>query len=79
MMLLTDIQEGNKFRLYLLQLLSILLICIFQMFEDTPRVYVVTGVNTYLLTILGGNVSNMRREMHVGNQRCVVTFSLQTC
>ena len=79
MVLLTNIQEGDELLLYLLQLCGILLIGIFQMLERTTGIHVVAGIDTYLLTILGGHIGHMSRKVNVGHQGCLIAVSLQAC
>ena len=79
MMLLTDIKKWYKFRLYLLQFLGILLIRILQVFEYTTWIDVITRVDTYLLTILGSDISHMSREMNISNKRSHITVCFQSC
>ena len=67
--LLTDVQEGDKAVAYLLQLLRIFLVGILQVLEGTGSVYVVTGVDAYLLGIESGHVGHARIEVYIGYQR----------
>ena len=48
------------------------------MFEGTPWIYIVAGINSNLLTILCCNISGMGGEVHIGHQRSLVTVCLQT-
>ena len=78
LVLLTDINKRYKLALYLLQFLGILRVGILQVLERTAGVYVVAGVDAYLLTVLGGNVGCMGGEVYVGHQRLAVAVGLQT-
>ena len=74
---LADLDKGKQFLLDLLQLVGIFLVGIFQMFESTSRVDIVAGIDAHLLTILGGDIGRMSREVDVGHQWLGVTVSLE--
>ena len=75
--LLTDVQEGDKAVAYLLQLLRIFLVGILQVLEGTGSVYVVTGVDAYLLGIESGHVGHARIEVYIGHQRRHIAVAAQ--
>ena len=47
------------------------------MFESTTRIHVVARINTYLLTIEGGDISCMGCEMYIGHQRLSIAIGFQ--
>ena len=67
MVLLTDIDKRYEFRLDFLQLLSIFLVSIFQMLEGASWVDIVTGIDTYLLTVLCSDIGRMGGKVHVSH------------
>ena len=79
MMLLADIEERHQLTLYLLKFSSILLISILKMLECTSWIYIVTRIDTYLLTILCCDISGMSCEMYICHKRSIVAISLKTC
>ena len=66
--LFADIEEGDEAVAYLLQLLCVLLVCIFQMLESAGGIHVVARIDAYLLHVLCRYVSHLRVEMNVGHQ-----------
>ena len=66
MVLLTDIDKGHELCLYLLEFGGILLVGIFQVLKRTARVYIVAGIDAYLLAVLCSHISGMGRKVHVG-------------
>ena len=74
-----DTDEGEQALLYLLQLLQILLIGIFQMFERAGGVYIVAGVDAYLLTVLCRHIGHLGIEMHICHQGLRITVGFQAC
>ena len=76
--LLTDVEEGHELLLNLLEFCSILFVGIFEVFERTPWVHIVAGVDAHLLTIKGRHVSSMSREVDIGHERRRIAVSLQT-
>ena len=77
MVFAADVEEGHKLPFYLLQLLCVLLVGVFQMFESASRVNVVSWIDAHLLTVLGSHVGDAGIEMDVGDKRCHIAFCLQ--
>ena len=76
-MCLTDVDEGDEFFLNLLQLVGIFLVGIFQMFEGTAGIYIVARIDAYFLTIEGGDISGVGREMDICHQWLGIAVGLQ--
>ena len=75
--LLANVQEGNEAVAYLLDFFCILFVRIFQLLEGAGGIYIVTRIDTYLFGIQGRYLSHFRVEMHVGNQRGLVSLGTQ--
>ena len=76
-MLLADVEEWHQRTLYLHQFFGIFCVGIFQMFERTTWVNVVSGVYSHLLAVECCHVGSMRREVHISNKRSVVAVGLE--
>ena len=74
-MFLADVKERNKSLFYLLDFISIFLICIVQMLELTGRVNIVSRVDTYLISIEGCYISYVGIEVYVSNDRDIITIT----
>ena len=79
MVFFTDIDEWNESILNLLQLLRILFVSIFKLFECSSWVHIITWIDAYFLCIECCYVCNIRIEMNVCTQRCVVASGSQLC
>ena len=77
--LLADVEEGHEPGAYLLYLLRILLVGVCQLLEGACRVYIVTGVDAYLLGVEGSHVGHAGVEVHVGHERRFDTLATQSC
>ena len=77
MIFLTYIKERNEAVFYLLQFLCIFFICVFLLYELTSRVYIVSRINPYLLSIQRRYISNVRIKVYICNKWCRVTISTQ--
>ena len=77
MMLLTDIEEGHKLLLDLLEFGGILFVGIFKVLERAARVHIVARVDAHLLTVKGCDIGRMGREMDVGYEGRLITVGLQ--
>ena len=73
----TDIQERHKPVAYLLYLLRVLFIGIFQFFKSTGRIYIVTRIDTYLLRIQSSYIGYSRIEMNISYQRDHISLTSQ--
>ena len=78
MILLADIQERNEPVMYLLQLLCILFVCIFQMLEGACGIYIVSRIDTHFLDILCCYICYLWVEVDVGNQWNHISVPAQT-
>ena len=73
----TDVQKRNETVAYLSDFLRIFFIGIFQMFEGTRGIYVVTRIDTDFLRILRCDVCHFRIEMDIGYERHHITVPAQ--
>ena len=75
--LLTDVEKRYKPLINFPQFGLILLVGIFQLFERTCRIDIVSRVHAHLLAIAGCHIGDVRIEMHVGDQWCCVAVGFQ--
>ena len=76
MMRLADVEERNEATAYLLDLLGILLVGIFELLERTTGIDVIARIDADLLDNPGSDIGHRRIEMDIGNQGDLIAIAM---